>query len=90
MDEHRLDALIAPSNSPAWQIDHANGDHDAGGNTTPPAVAGYPSVTVPMGFAFDLPIGISFVGRAWSEGTLIRMAAAFEQATRHRRPPGRR
>ena len=90
MDEHRLDALVAPSNSPAWQIDHANGDHDAGGNTTPPAVAGYPSVTVPMGFAFDLPIGISFVGRAWSEGTLIRMAAAFEQATRHRRPPGRR
>ena len=89
MDEYRLDALVAPSNSPAWRIDHANGDHDAGGNTTPAAVAGYPTVTIPMGFAFDLPIGISFVGRAWSEGTLIRMASAFEHATRHRRPPGR-
>ncbi len=88
MDEYRLDALVAPSNSPAWRIDHANGDHDAGGNTTPAAVAGYPTVTIPMGFAFDLPIGISFVGRAWSEGTLIRMASAFEHATRHRRPPG--
>ena len=88
MDEHRLDALVAPSNSPAWRIDHANGDHDAGGNSTPAAVAGYPNVTVPMGFAFDLPIGISFMGRAWSEGTLIRLASAFEHATRHRRPPG--
>ena len=87
MDEHRLDALVAPSNSPAWRIDHANGDHDAGGNSTPAAVSGYPNVTVPMGFAFDLPIGISFMGRAWSEGTLIRLASAFEHATRHRRPP---
>jgi len=87
MDEHRLDALVAPSNAPAWRIDYANGDHDVGGNSTPAAVAGYPNVTVPMGFAFDLPIGISFMGRAWSEGTLIRLASAFEQATRHRRPP---
>jgi amidase len=87
MDEHRLDALVAPSNAPAWRIDHANGDHYTGGNTTPAAVAGYPTVTVPMGFAFDLPIGISFIGRAWSEGTLIRLASAFEHATRHRRPP---
>jgi amidase len=87
MDEHRLDALVAPSNSPAWRIDHANGDHDAGGNSTPAAVAGYPNVTVPMGFAFDLPIGISFMGRAWSEGTLLRLASAFEHATRLRRPP---
>jgi amidase len=87
MDEHRLDALVAPSNAPAWRIDHANGDHYAGGNTTPAAVAGYPTVTVPMGFAFDLPIGISFIGRAWSERTLIRIASAFESATSHRRPP---
>jgi amidase len=87
MDEHRLDALVAPSNAPAWRIDYANGDHDVGGNSTPAAVAGYPNVTVPMGFAFDLPIGISFMGRAWSEGTLIRFASAFEHATRHRRPP---
>ena len=89
MDEHRLDALVAPSNAPAWRIDHANGDHDVGGNSTPAAVAGYPNVTVPMGFAFDLPIGISFLGRAWSEGTLIRLASAFEHAGAHRRPPGR-
>jgi amidase len=87
MTEHRLDALVAPSNAPAWRIDHANGDHDVGGNSTPAAVAGYPNVTVPMGFAFDLPIGISFLGRAWSEGTLIRLASAFEHATHHRRAP---
>jgi len=87
MDERRLDALVAPSNAPAWRTDYANGDHYVGGNSTPAAVAGYPNVTVPMGFAFDLPIGISFMGRAWSEGTLIRLASAFEQATRHRRPP---
>jgi amidase len=87
MDEHRLDALVAPSNAPAWRTDYANGDHYVGGNSTPAAVAGYPTVTVPMGFAFELPIGISFMGRAWSEGTLIRLASAFEHATRHRRPP---
>ena len=88
MDEHRLVALVAPSNAPAWRIDYANGDHYVGGNSTPAAVAGYPTVTVPMGFAFDLPIGISFIGRAWSEGKLIRLASAFEHAARHRRPPG--
>lgn len=87
MDEHRLDTLVAPSNAPAWRTDYANGDHYVGGNSTPAAVAGYPNVTVPMGFAFDLPIGISFMGRAWSERTLIRLASAFERATRHRRPP---
>jgi amidase len=86
-DEYHLDALVAPSNAPAWRTDYANGDHYVGGNSTPAAVAGYPNVTVPMGFAFDLPIGISFMGRAWSEGTLIRFASAFEHATRHRRPP---
>jgi amidase len=86
MDEHRLDALVAPSNAPAWRTDYANGDHYVGGNSTPAAVAGYPSMTVPMGFAFDLPIGISFMGRAWSEGTLIRLASAFEHAAHHRRP----
>ena len=78
---------LADYRPPAWRIDHANGDHDVGGNSTPAAVAGYPNVTVPMGFAFDLPIGISFMGRAWSEGTLIQLASAFEHATHHRRPP---
>ena len=86
-DEHRVDAIVAPSNAPAWLTDYANGDHYVGGNSTPAAVAGYPNVTVPAGFAFDLPLGISFMGRPWSEGTLIRLASAFEHATGHRRPP---
>jgi amidase len=86
-DEHRLDAIVAPSNAPAWLTDYANGDHYVGGNSTPAAVAGYPNVTVPAGFAFDLPLGISFMGRPWTEGTLIRLASAFEQAMGHRRPP---
>ncbi len=86
-DTHRLDAVVVPSNAPAWLTDYANGDHYIGGNSTPAAVAGYPSVTVPMGFAFDLPIGISFMGRPWSEGLLIRLASAFEAATSARRPP---
>ncbi len=86
-EEHRVDAIVAPSNAPAWLIDYANGDHYVGGNSTPAAVAGYPNVTVPMGYAFDLPLGISFMGRPWSEGTLIRFASAFEHATRHRRTP---
>ena len=87
MDEHVLDAVVAPSNAPAWLIDHANGDHYVGGNSTPAAVAGYPNVTVPMGSAFDLPIGISFMGRPWSEGLLIRLASAFEHAMDARRAP---
>jgi amidase len=86
--EHRLDAIVAPSNQPAWLIDHANGDHYVGGESTPAAIAGYPNLTVPMGFAFDMPIGISFMGKPWTEGTLIRLASAFEHATRHRRHPG--
>jgi amidase len=64
-----------------------NGDHFTGGSSTPAAVAGYPSVTVPAGFVFGLPVGISFFGRAWSEPVLVKIAYAFEQATRHRRPP---
>jgi amidase len=85
--EHRLDAIAAPSNQPAWLIDHANGDHYVGGESTPAAIAGYPHLTVPMGLAFDVPIGLSFMGRPWSEGTLIRFASAFEYATKQRRPP---
>lgn len=87
MDEHQLDALVAPTNHPSWPIDLINGDHYMGSSSTPAAVAGYPSVTVPAGFSFGLPVGISFIGRAWSEPTLIRLAFAFEQATQHRRPP---
>ena len=87
MDRLRLDALVAPTGSPAWPIDLVNGDHFLGASSTPAAVAGYPSVTVPAGFAFGLPVGVSFIGRAWSEAKLIRFAYAYEQATRHRKPP---
>jgi amidase len=90
MKKYRLDALVAPTGGPAWLIDLVNGD---GGTATAPApstiaaVAGYPHITVPMGFYRGLPIGLSFFGKAWSEPTLIKIAYAYEQATRHRRPP---
>jgi amidase len=87
MDAHRLDALVVPTGHPVWPIDLVNGDHFLGGSSSPAAVSGYPSVTVPAGFSFGLPVGISFIGRAWSEPTLLRLAYAFEQATSHRRPP---
>ncbi len=86
--KHNLDAIVAPSNAPAWPIDLVTGDHGAGGSSTSPAaVAGYPSITVPAGYSFGLPVGISFFGPAWTEAKLIRIAYAFEQATRLRRPP---
>ncbi len=87
MTAHRLDALVAPTGGPPWTIDLVNGDHFLGASSTPAAVSGYPSVTVPVGYAFGLPVGLSFIGRAWSEGTLIRLAYAFEQGTKLRRPP---
>jgi amidase len=87
MDEHRLDAIVAPTGGPAWTTDLVNGDHFGGGSSTPAAVAGYPNITVPAGFVFGLPVGISFFGRAWSEPDLIRIAFAFEKATGHRRAP---
>jgi amidase len=83
----RLDAIVAPTGSPAWTIDPVNGDHFIGASSTPAAVAGYPSITVPAGQAFDLPVGISFIGAAWSEPRLIALAYAYEQATKRRRPP---
>jgi amidase len=87
MDEHALDAIVAPTGGPAWVTDCVNGDHFGGGSSTPAAVAGYPAISVPAGFVFDLPVGITFMGRAWTEGKLIRIAYAFEQATKARRPP---
>ena len=78
---------MLPSNQPAWTTDLLNGDHFTGGDTTFASVAGYPSITVPAGYAFGLPVGITFIGRAWGEGSLIRLAYAFEQATKVRRPP---
>jgi amidase len=87
MTRLRLDAIVAPTGSPAWPIDLVNGDHFLGASSTPAAVAGYPNVTVPAGFAYGLPVGLSFMGRAWSEAKLIQFAYAYEQATRHRKPP---
>lgn len=87
MDKHRLDALVAPTLGPACVTDLVNGDRWLGDASTAPAVAGYPHVTVPAGFVFGLPVGLSFFGRAWSEGTLLKVAYAFEQATKARRPP---
>jgi amidase len=87
MIKNRLDAIIAPTNGPAWVTDYLNGDHFAGSSSTAAAVAGYPNVSVPCGYVSGLPIGISFFGRAWSEPTLIKIAFAYEQATRYRRPP---
>ncbi|HEX6540446.1 MAG TPA: amidase [Ktedonobacterales bacterium] len=87
MREHQLDALCMPSNAPAWKIDLIDGDHDIGGSAQPAALAGYPAITVPAGYSFGLPLGITFMGRAFSEPKLLGLAYAFEQATRFRRPP---
>jgi amidase len=82
-----LDAMIAPSGGPCWLTDLVNGDQSSGGFSTPAAVAGYPHIMVPAGYIRGLPVGISFFGRAHSEPTLIKLAYAFEQATKVRRPP---
>src|SRR5439155_16325399 len=88
MAGHQLDALIAPTGGPAALIDLVNGDPGGGGGfSSPAAVAGYPHVTVPMGHVRGLPVGLSFVGRPWSEAVLIKLAFAYEQATKMRRPP---
>ncbi len=84
---HRLDALIAPSGGPAWLIDTINGDQYSGGNTSLAAVAGYPHLTVPMGFVRHLPVGLSFMGLPYSEAKLLGLGYAFEQATKARRSP---
>ncbi len=87
MDSLKLDAIIAPTGSPAWKTDHVNGDGSHIGSSSPAAIAGYPDVTVPMGYISGLPVGISFFGRAWSEPQLLGMAFAFEQATKARHAP---
>jgi amidase len=84
---YRLDAFVAPTSGPASLTDLVNGDYGPNGCSTFAAVAGYPHVTVPAGFAFGLPVGLSFFGPAFTEGKLLGYAFAFEQATRHRRPP---
>ncbi len=87
IEQHQLDALLLPTGSPAWTIDVINGDHHVGGSAQPAALAGYPAITVPAGDVFGLPVGVTFIGGAFSEAKLIRFAYAFEQATRARRPP---
>ncbi|HVV71473.1 MAG TPA: amidase, partial [Verrucomicrobiae bacterium] len=87
MEKSNLDAIVAPTSTPAHVTDWVTGDHGLGDSTTPAAVAGYPSITVPAGLIFGLPVGISFFGRAWSEPKLLEIAFAFEQATKARRPP---
>ena len=87
LDQQKLDAIVAPTGNPAWPIDLVNGDHFLGGSSTPAAVAGFPHVTVPAGYVFGLPVGLSFIGAPWSEATLVRLAYAYEQATTLRQPP---
>ena len=85
--EHRLDVVVAPTGAPAWLTDHVDGDHYVGGSSSPAAVAGYPSLTVPMGSVAGLPVGLSFIGRPRADGRMIGFGFAFERATTHRRPP---
>jgi amidase len=87
LDEHGLDALMMPSSNPPTKIDLVNGSRIMGGSSRPAALAGYPAITVPAGFAFGLPVGITFMTRAFGESTLIKLAYAFEHATKARRSP---
>jgi amidase len=88
MEEHKLDAIVAPTRGLSWTIDLVNGDHGRGSSSTPAARAGYPNITVPAGFAFGLPLGLSFFGKAFTEPVLIKFAYAFEQASKARKKPG--
>src|SRR5687768_2760896 len=81
---YRFDGRVLREGTPN---DVAHGDHFLGASSTPAAVAGYPTITVPAGSVFGLPVGISFIGRAWSEPLLLKLAYAYEQSTRHRQPP---
>lgn len=87
MKRRSLDVIIAPTGGPAWVTDLINGDHYLGGSSTPAACAGYPAITVPAGFIEGLPVGVTFIGKAWSEPQLIQYAYSFEQATKHRKMP---
>ncbi|MCU4173697.1 amidase [Carboxylicivirga sp. N1Y90] len=87
IETHQLDALMAPTNGPAWTIDYVNGDNFKGGSSTLAAVSGYPSVTVPAGNILGLPIGVSFFGKAWTESRLIQIAHVYEQASKQRIVP---
>jgi amidase len=86
--QHQLDAIVAPTGGPAWLTDHILGDRlDGGFSAGPAAIAGYPDISVPMGFVSGLPVGVSFFGPAWTEPKLIAIAYSYEQATKHRKAP---
>jgi amidase len=87
MKEHKLDAIVAPTGGPAWKTDLKNGDSVGLSSASPAAIAGYPDITVPMGFVGELPVGISFFGTAWSEPVLLEIAYGFEQGTLKRKAP---
>jgi amidase len=87
LEQQRLDAIVAPTGNPPWPIDPVDGDHFLGGSSTAAAVAGYPHVTVPAGYVFGLPVGVSFIGAPFGEPALVKFAYAYERATRLRRPP---
>lgn len=87
MKSYKLDAIIAPTGSPAWKTDLLLGDHFVGGSSSLAAISGYPAITVPMGFIDDLPVGITFYGKAWDEPLLIGLAYSYEQGTKHRKAP---
>jgi amidase len=87
LDGQELQALLAPTGGPAWLTDWVNGDHFGGSSSSLAAVSGYPSISVPAGTAFGLPLNVSFIARPWQEGPLLRLAYAFEQATQARVTP---
>jgi amidase len=87
MNAHNLDAIIAPTGGPAWETDWKNGDKFSIGSSSPAAIAGYPNISVPMGFVGNLPVGISFFGKAWTEPVLIEIAYAYEQKSLKRKAP---
>ena len=87
MKKYDLDAIVAPTGSPAWETDLKNGDHAGISSASPAAIAGYPNITVPMGFVGELPVGISFFGKAWSEPILLEISYAYEQGTHKRKLP---
>jgi amidase len=87
MNENKLDAIVAPTGSPAWKTDLILGDHFVGGSSSLAAISGYPAITVPMGFVEGLPVGITFFGRAWNEPLLLEIAFSYEQGTKHRKAP---
>jgi len=87
LQENNLDALMAPTGSPAWKTDLINGDHFMGGSSSLAAISGYPAITVPMGFVDELPVGVSFFSKAWSEPQLIEIAFSYEQSTKYRKAP---